>query len=304
MSAPRRAALLRAMGLSPIWRRRAALANGTPAPVALPEERPVTPLAAGAALQSGAAAMPPQQRRAAPRTASPLLASATQPPLLRAPAEAPTDAPVAARADAPAASHGDEQRPAHIATLSWDALEDDIRACRACALCEQRTQAVPGVGDRGARWLLVGEAPGREEDRRGEPFVGPAGQLLDNMLAAIGLRRDADVYIANAIKCRPPHNRTPQADEVARCLPYLHRQIELLQPRLIVALGRPAALALLGTEISISAARGRVFRPLADGPPVLVSYHPAYLLRNPQDKAKAWEDLCFAVRTMNELSGS
>ena len=147
----------------------------------------------------------------------------------------------------------------------------------------------------------MGEAPGREEDLRGEPFVGAAGQLLDRMLAAIGLRRGDDVYIANALKCRPPHNRTPQAGEVATCLPFLHRQIELLQPELIVALGRPAALALLGTEISISAARGKVLRAAVSGLPVVVSYHPAYLLRNPQDKAKAWEDLCFARRTVEAL---
>jgi len=144
--------------------------------------------------------------------------------------------------------------------------------------------------------MLVGEGPGAEEDQRGEPFVGQAGRLLDNMLAAIGLRRGEDVYIANAVKCRPPHNRTPERGEIAACLPYLERQIALVQPRLLLALGRPAAQALLAREVAISAARGRTFEHA--GIPVVVTYHPAYLLRNPQDKAKAWEDLCFARRLM------
>ena len=166
----------------------------------------------------------------------------------------------------------------------------------ACVLCERRKQAVPGVGDRQARWMLVGEGPGAEEDQRGEPFVGQAGRLLDNMLAALGLDRTKDVYLANAVKCRPPHNRTPERVELAACLPYLDRQIALVQPRLLVALGRPAAQALLDRELAISAARGKRFE--RHGIPVVVTYHPAYLLRNPQDKARAWEDLCFARRLM------
>lgn len=142
--------------------------------------------------------------------------------------------------------------------------------------------------------MLVGEGPGAEEDQRGEPFVGQAGRLLDNMLAAVGLTREEGVYIANAVKCRPPHNRTPEAGEIAACLPFLERQIALVQPRLLIALGRPAALALLNTEVSIGAARGKRFD--RKGIPVVVTYHPAYLLRNPQDKGKAWEDLCLARR--------
>lgn len=176
--------------------------------------------------------------------------------------------------------------------LGWDELERRIRACQACRLGERRTQAVPGVGDREADWLFVGEGPGAEEDARGEPFVGQAGKLLDAMLASLGLARGHKVYIANAVKCRPPGNRTPEADEIATCHPYLDRQIELIQPRIIVALGRPAAQTLLGGEIKIAAARGRLFQ--RKGVPVVVTYHPAYLLRNPQDKARAWEDLCFA----------
>ena len=164
---------------------------------------------------------------------------------------------------------------------------------------EGRKQAVPGIGDHQADWLLVGEGPGAEEDERGEPFVGQAGKLLDNMLAAIELRRGEDVYIANAVKCRPPNNRTPEADESAACRPWLARQIELLQPRLIVALGRPAAQTLLQTEVKIGEARGQLFK--YGEIPVIVTYHPAYLLRNPADKAKSWEDLLFARRTMAAL---
>ena len=195
----------------------------------------------------------------------------------------------------------DPVRNTRIATLDWSSLETDIRDCRACVLCERRKQAVPGVGDRKASWMFVGEGPGSEEDQRGEPFVGQAGRLLDNMLAALDLQRTQDVYIANAVKCRPPHNRTPEPAEIGACMPYLERQIELVGPKLIVALGRPAALALLKTEVSIAGARGRQFD--YKGIPVVVTYHPAYLLRNPQDKSKAWADLCFARQLMAKLTG-
>ncbi len=188
---------------------------------------------------------------------------------------------------------------APVAAMSWDELAAAVAACRQCRLCEARKQAVLGVGDRNADWLFVGEGPGAEEDQRGEPFVGQAGRLLDNMLSAIGLKRGQDVYIANAVKCRPPENRTPTPEETATCRPYLERQIELIRPRLIVALGRPAAQTLLQSEVKIGAARGRLhdFR----GIPVVVTYHPAYLLRTLLDKAKAWEDLCFMRRTMQKL---
>jgi DNA polymerase len=185
---------------------------------------------------------------------------------------------------------------APLVATDWDELAVTVAACRQCRLCEARKQAVLGVGDRNADWLFVGEGPGAEEDARGEPFVGQAGKLLDNMLAAIGLRRGEDVYIANAVKCRPPENRTPTPEETAICRPYLERQIELVRPRLIVALGRPAAQTLLQEDVKIGAARGKLhdYR----GIPLIVSYHPAYLLRTPQDKARAWEDLCFMRRTM------
>ena len=179
----------------------------------------------------------------------------------------------------------------------WIRLEQEVPACTACALHKSRARTVLGVGDRNADWLLVGEAPGAEEDRLGEPFVGQAGRLLDNMLAAIGLARGENVYIANVLKCRPPGNRNPEPGEVACCTPFLERQIALIQPRIIVAMGRFAAQTLLGSDATIASLRGRVHR-YADVP-LVVTYHPAYLLRNLPDKAKAWSDLIFARRTLN-----
>jgi DNA polymerase len=181
----------------------------------------------------------------------------------------------------------------------WIELKRAVPACTACGLHKSRTQTVFGVGDERADWLLVGEAPGAEEDRLGDPFVGQAGKLLDNMLAAIGLARDENVYICNVLKCRPPGNRNPEPDEVAKCTPFLLRQIELIEPRLIVAMGRFAAQTLLNTDASIASLRGRVHQYAAR--PLIVTYHPAYLLRNLPDKAKAWEDLVFARKTMAAL---
>lgn len=192
----------------------------------------------------------------------------------------------------------DPARDARIGSMDWDDLEAEIRNCRACRLWEQRRQAVPGIGDRNASWMFVGEGPGSEEDRRGEPFVGPAGKLLDAMLAALGLERGQGVYIANAVKCRPPMNRTPHPDETDSCRPFLERQIALVRPKVLVALGRPAAQTLLETEVRISTVRGKVFSH--DDIPVVVTYHPAYLLRNPSDKGKAWEDLCLARRVVGK----
>jgi DNA polymerase len=192
-----------------------------------------------------------------------------------------------------------DDRAARIGAMSWLELKESVQACVACGLHKGRKQAVLGVGDERADWLFVGEGPGAEEYARGEPFVGPAGRLLDNMLAAIGLRRAEDVYIANVVKCRPPNNRVPEPAEAAACEPYLLRQIALIQPRLIVALGRTAACSLLRTEGSLASFRGRVreFQRI----PLLVTYHPAYLLRNPLDKARGWEDLCQARELMARL---
>jgi DNA polymerase len=194
-----------------------------------------------------------------------------------------------------------DDRLALIAKMGWAELKAAVAGCRACALCQTRKQAVLGVGASEADWLFVGEGPGAEEDERGEPFVGQAGKLLDAMLAAIDLKRGDNVYIGNSVKCRPPNNRTPEPGETASCWPFLQRQVELLKPKLIVALGRPAAQTLLQREVKISSARGRLFD--YQGIPVVVTYHPAYLLRNLPDKARAWEDLCFMRRTMAELRG-
>lgn len=183
--------------------------------------------------------------------------------------------------------------------MGWDALKQAVVSCQACPLAQTRTQTVFGVGDEHAEWLFVGEAPGAEEDRRGEPFVGAAGQLLDNMLASIRLKRGENVYIANVLKCRPPQNRDPHGEEVLKCDPFLKRQVELIQPKLIVALGKFAAQSLLETDASISSLRGKLHR--YNGTPLIVTYHPAYLLRNLPDKSKAWEDLCFARATMSNL---
>ena len=208
------------------------------------------------------------------------------------------------RNDAQAPAPGTEapapaSRSARIAALTWADFASDVSECTACTLCRTRHRSVPGVGDPHAQWLFVGEAPGAEEDAKGEPFVGQAGRLLDNMLAALGMRRGDNVYIANILKCRPPGNRTPTPLETESCLPYLHRQIALIEPRLIVALGKSAATTLLNVEASIASLRGRVHRYRSV--PLIVTYHPAYLLRNLPDKAKAWEDLCLARATMRAL---
>jgi DNA polymerase len=208
--------------------------------------------------------------------------------------------------------------------MDWAALETTVAACRACALCTGRTQTVFGVGSRRADWMIVGEAPGEQEDRLGQPFVGPSGKLLDNMLAAIGISRLADitpdaatdaavdgaaksettppekskrrgVYIANVLKCRPPGNRNPQPDEVACCEPYLRRQVALVQPKIILTMGRFAVQSLLQTADPIGRLRGRLHQ--YQNRPVIVTYHPAYLLRSLGEKAKAWQDLCLAIET-------
>jgi len=268
----RRDAILREMGLAPLWRLRSGSEESAQPVVEAPTPAPVVE------------APPARAPEAARRPAAPT---------------APARRPLMPAAEAPALPAVQPPPAGDLASLGWDALEARILGCEGCVLCQRRKQAVPGVGDRQADWLFVGEGPGAEEDERGEPFVGQAGRLLDAMLATIGLQRGHDVYIANAVKCRPPNNRTPEADELAACFPYLRRQIELIQPRLIVALGRPAAQALLNQEVKISAARGKTFR--YGDIPVVVTYHPAYLLRNQPDKAKAWEDLCFARRTMRAL---
>ena len=184
-------------------------------------------------------------------------------------------------------------------TGDWDALEQRMRGCERCGLHTTRTQVVCGVGDRSADWLVVGEAPGADEDRQGEPFVGRAGQLLNAMLSAAGQPRE-QVYIANILKCRPPNNRDPRAAEVSECIPYLHSQIARIQPRLILVVGRIAAQTLLETEVPIGKMRGQIYRYGNTGIPVVVTYHPAYLLRSPAQKRKAWDDLLLAMKVARD----
>jgi DNA polymerase len=191
--------------------------------------------------------------------------------------------------------------PAEL-SAQWDALRAEVQSCTRCPLHATRTQGVLGVGPRRADWLVIGEAPGAEEDRRGEPFVGAAGQLLDAMLRAIGLDRRSNVYIANVLKSRPPNNRDPKPEEVEACLPYLLRQIALLQPKIMLAVGRIAAQNLLGTDAPLGRLRGKVHRFGELQTPLVVTYHPAYLLRTPADKRKAWEDLKFARSVYQQLT--
>jgi uracil-DNA glycosylase len=192
-----------------------------------------------------------------------------------------------------------ENRDTNMAQMDWQTLQQCTTNCKACTLSKTRTQAVFGAGDPHAEWMFIGEAPGQEEDHQGLPFVGQAGHLLDNMLLAMALQHRQNVYIANILKCRPPENRDPHRGEITHCAPLLLRQIELINPRLIIALGRVAAQSLLTTQENVADLRGK--QHVFNGYPVIVTYHPAYLLRNLPDKAKAWEDLCYANRVMQLL---
>ena len=189
-------------------------------------------------------------------------------------------------------------QPDDIPTISqWQSVELEVINCKKCILHQTRTQTVFGVGDKKAQWMFIGEAPGLDEDRKGEPFVGRAGQLLTKMLKAIGFERN-EVYIANVIKCRPPDNRNPRLEEIVQCLSYLYRQIQLVQPEIIVLLGGVAANTLLKEQTPVSRLRGQIHRIENTQAPVIVTYHPAYLLRSPKQKAAAWEDLQFACKTI------
>lgn len=280
----RQRAMLEAMGLK-VW--------SAPEPVAAPP--------AAAAVQAE-----PVMERPAPAA---VVAPAPTP---RAPAPAPTTAP-APRAVAQLLAPGEglpqrAPRPGleRIAAMDWPQLREAVADCRACKLCEGRKNTVFGVGHERAHWMIVGEAPGQQEDQQGEPFVGQAGKLLDSMLRALGLARaegppERQVFIANTLKCRPPGNRNPEPEELAQCEPFLQRQIALVQPRIILAMGRFAVQSLLRSNEPIGRLRGRVHE--YQGVPLVVTYHPAYLLRNLVDKARAWEDLCLAQDTL-ERRGS
>ena len=284
----RQQALLRGMGLR-VWSPAEAV------PLAAADEAASRVALAPAASVPQRAATPTAPLRSAAPTA-PLRSATPTAPLRSAGPTAPADPPVTA---VPVV--GASPSSPVPAGLDWPALREAVAGCRACTLCDSRTQTVFGTGHPQARWLVVGEAPGEEEDRRGEPFVGASGQLLDRMLAALQLTRSLEgdappeqrVYIANTLKCRPPRNRNPSSEELSRCEPFLVRQIELLQPRIILAMGRFAVQALLRSDEPIGRLRGHVHR--YQGVPLVVTYHPAYLLRNLPDKAKAWDDLCLAA---------
>ncbi len=269
-------AMLAEMGL-PVWQPAAA-----PAPASAPAPLAPGAIAAPAAATATPSPTPPLRPPVATRAAMP---SATPPVAAPAPA-------TLTRSDT-----------AVIAQLDWPALRQAVADCRACTLCESRKQTVFGVGHEQAHWMIVGEAPGEQEDAQGEPFVGASGQLLDRMLAALKLSRNAgtpqqQVYIANTLKCRPPHNRNPVPAELAQCEPFLARQVALVQPKIIVAMGRFAVQSLLRTAEPIGKLRGRVHR--YQGVPLVVTYHPAYLLRSPAEKARSWEDLCLAAQAYED----
>nr|WP_184041260.1 uracil-DNA glycosylase [Chitinivorax tropicus] len=282
------------MGLGPIWRLRDQgddLDDGSPFAEALTEVETPAPIAPIESAPANSPGSTPSARAPARAPASPPTRIGTPPPRVAPPRVATPQTTAEALPLATA-------RTAHIQQLDWPTLQQEIAGCRACRLCESRKNTVFGVGDPQADWLIVGEAPGGEEDRRGEPFVGPAGKLLDNMLASIGLKRGDNVFIANVLKCRPPQNRDPDPHEVAQCEPFLLRQIELIQPKIIIALGRFAAQSLTKSDARIGSLRGQVHQ--YHGRPLIITYHPAYLLRNLPDKAKAWEDLCLARQTFQQ----
>lgn len=282
----RRALILEELELTPLWVRRElwqADEQEDIATQALPADQIPRPEEITPNLEPQARHPLPPVARAANRAIAPMLG--------QTPAAKPTHAPVDIE---PVATTGQAPQPANpradeIARMDWDALQASVNTCSACALCQSRQQAVFGVGNPAADLVIVGEAPGAEEDQQGEPFVGRAGKLLDAMLASIGEKRGERVYIANVLKCRPPGNRNPLPDEIGLCTPYLLRQLELIAPKVILAAGRFAAHTLLQTDAPLSALRGKTHD--WRGIPVLVTYHPAYLLRNLPDKAKAWDDL-------------
>ncbi len=186
-----------------------------------------------------------------------------------------------------------------MSEMGWPALREAVSICTACDLAQGRTKTVFGTGDEQANWLIIGEAPGQQEDLQGEPFVGRAGLLLTNMLLALGLKRES-VYIANVVKCRPPQNRDPRPEEITACSAYLARQVELLQPKLVLVVGRIAAQHLLDTQAPVGRLRGSVHRYPGTDIPLVVTYHPAYLLRRPSEKRKSWDDLRLAMRAFEE----
>ena len=284
---------LRELGMERLWLRPA------PRPAVASEAQAVVSKQDSPAMATPGGAPPAPVRDAAPAptaVASPVAArpAGPGPGLRNGPPPKPAPKPEVAADAAPAPIPVAEA----VKNANLDELREQVVACTACGLCSGRRHAVFGHGGQPTRWLVVGEAPGEQEDRQGQPFVGRSGQLLDSMLSAVGMSRERDVFIANVIKCRPPGNRNPKPEEIAACSPYLMRQIALLKPERILVLGRFAAQTLLGTDATIGSLRGRVHQLKTDaGPqiPVIVSYHPAYLLRSPVEKSRAWQDLKLAA---------
>jgi DNA polymerase len=290
-------AWLREIGMDKVWLREEAAAPAIPAARAAAGPAAEAALAAADALAAPEQAItrPAAEASATPSTAPSAPTAAPPSPLARAVALAKSPAKPGKLDPAPAGG----QAAVDLELLDIDALRDQVVGCTGCGLCQGRRNAVFGAGAAQAKWLVVGEAPGEQEDRQGLPFVGRSGQLLDSMLGAVGMSREKDVFIANVIKCRPPGNRNPKPEEIAACSPYLMRQIALLKPERILVLGRFAAQALLNTDAPIGSLRGRLHVLKTDGReiPVVVSYHPAYLLRSPGEKARTWQDLQLAVGT-------
>lgn len=282
----RQRAMLAEMGVR-VWAPRPMATAVAEAPVSVP-----LPVSGGKRRAEGAAAAPAPVRAPAAPTSAPVAAERPVAPRAVPPAAPSTAAPAGVSA----------RRPDGVERMDWPALQAAVAGCEACGLCRSRRNTVFGVGDTQADWMVIGEAPGEHEDRQGEPFVGAAGQLLDNMLRAIGRSRtgsaDQATYIANVLKCRPPANRNPLPEEVAQCEPFLARQVALVRPKIILAMGRFAVQSILKTDEPIGRLRGRVHQ--YEGVPVVVTYHPAYLLRTPADKAKAWADLCLALETARQ----
>ncbi|WP_460529661.1 uracil-DNA glycosylase [Chitinimonas naiadis] len=296
----RRELILDELGLQPQWVRREVLAQIAAEPVAQAEVVNAVPSAPPVEAALPARAEPAIET--APARAHTPQIEVDTPPTRTTPGQAvlaQTAAPArprAAEADVAANDPTLARRAADIAQMDWETLQASVASCTACSLCKSRNRTVFGVGNAEADWLVVGEAPGADEDRQGEPFVGQAGNLLDSMLASVDRSRSENVYILNTLKCRPPQNRNPTPEELSLCAPYLHRQVELIKPKVVFAVGRFAVQSLLGREASIASLRGRLhdYRGL----PVVVSYHPAYLLRNMPDKLKAWQDLLLTRNTL------
>ena len=286
-----REAILREMGITPTWKLR-----GAEAPIEQPAAEPVARERTPPAVVEDEEGGPPAYLDEAPVEEMPFPMRAEAPPQRPAMAARTPSRPAPA---APAAVGIDPARIEHIGRMQWPELKEAVAGCTACTLCGSRKNTVFGVGDEKADWMIIGEAPGAEEDAKGEPFVGQAGRLLDSMLSALDMKRETNIYIANVLKCRPPGNRNPEPMEVAQCSPHLLRQVSLTQPKLIILMGRFAAQTLLGTDASIASMRGRLHQ--YQGTPAIVTYHPAYLLRNLPDKAKAWQDLLFARKTYQRI---